>query len=77
MGGCGSVGGDHLVSWQEVCKSRSHGGLGFGNLEKRDKAFLMKWLWRFPLENKALWNRVVKSRYGVDGGYWDTGSGER
>ncbi|XP_062112656.1 uncharacterized protein LOC133823825 [Humulus lupulus] len=30
--GADRSGADHLVSWQEVCKSQSHGGLGNGNL---------------------------------------------
>ncbi|XP_062089071.1 uncharacterized protein LOC133795633 [Humulus lupulus] len=75
--GADGSGDDHLVSWQEVCKSRNYGGLGIGNIEKRNKAFLMKWLWRFPLERKALWYKVVKSRYGLDEGHWDTGGGRR
>ncbi|XP_062093314.1 uncharacterized protein LOC133799310 [Humulus lupulus] len=68
---------DHLVSWKEVCKSRDHGGLGIGNLEARNKVLLMKWLWHFSLEKKTLWHRVVLSRYGGDGGFWDTGRGGR
>ncbi|XP_062096226.1 uncharacterized protein LOC133802006 [Humulus lupulus] len=40
--GTNQSGGDHLLSWLEVCKSRSHGGLGIGNLVLRNKAFLMK-----------------------------------
>ena len=38
------VGGDHLVRWEEVCKAKENGGLDIGNLERRNKAFLMKWL---------------------------------
>ncbi|XP_062085609.1 uncharacterized protein LOC133791706 [Humulus lupulus] len=70
-------GADHLVSWNEFCKSRSHGGLGIGNLALRNKAFLFKWLWWFPMESTSLWHRVVRSRYGSDGGHWDTNVGGR
>ncbi|XP_062118257.1 uncharacterized protein LOC133831865 [Humulus lupulus] len=75
--GADKSGADHLVSWNEVCNSRSHGGLRIGNLVLRNKAFLMKWLWRFPLETLSLWHRVVKSRYGDNGGRWDTYCGDR
>ena len=43
-------GGDHLVGWSTVCLAKDKGGLGIGNLEERNKALLMKWLWRFPME---------------------------
>ncbi|XP_062109433.1 uncharacterized protein LOC133820653 [Humulus lupulus] len=70
-------GADHLVSWNEVCKSRSYEGLGIGNLALRNKAFLFKWLWWFPMESTSLWHGVVRSRYGSDGGHWDTNVGGR
>ena len=41
------LGGDHLVGWPTVCLAKDKGGLGIGNLEERNKALLMKWLWRF------------------------------
>ncbi|XP_062093360.1 uncharacterized protein LOC133799353 [Humulus lupulus] len=75
--GADNSGADHLVSWADVCNSRSHGGLGVGSLVLRNKAFLMKWLWRFPLEKNSLWHRVISSRYGEDAGFWDTNVGSR
>ncbi|XP_062114724.1 uncharacterized protein LOC133825847 [Humulus lupulus] len=60
-------GPDHLVSWLEVCNSRGHGGLGIGNLVKRNKAFLMKWLWRFPLEDYLKVFFVIGSNYALAG----------
>ena len=33
------VGGDHLVGWKEVCHAKQKGGLGIGNLEKRNSLF--------------------------------------
>ena len=50
MGRRRSSWGDHLVGWEVVCLAKDKGGLGIGNLEKKNKALLMKWLWRFPKE---------------------------
>ena len=36
------VGGEHLLDWDVVCLAKDKGGLGIGNLEKRNKALLMK-----------------------------------
>ena len=36
------IGGDHLVSWEVVCLAKENGGLGIRNLEKKNKALLMK-----------------------------------
>ena len=41
-GGGDLLGGDHLVGWPMVCLAKDKGGLGIGNLEKRNKALLMK-----------------------------------
>ena len=30
------------MGWEEVCHAKENSGLGIGNLEKRNKAFLMK-----------------------------------
>ena len=38
------VGRHHLVRWEMVCQAKINGGLGIGNLEKRNNALLMKWL---------------------------------
>ena len=68
-------GGEHLVSWKTVCLDKSRGGLGIGNLEQRNKALLMKWLWRFPKEGQSLWFKVIKSIYGLHPNQWDSNVG--
>uniref|UniRef100_A0A803P465 Reverse transcriptase domain-containing protein n=1 Tax=Cannabis sativa TaxID=3483 RepID=A0A803P465_CANSA len=75
--GSESSGGEHLVAWDEVCRPRHEGGLGIGRLELRNKSLLMKWLWRFPLEQNSLWHRVVVSRYGRADNLWDSKKGSR
>ena len=56
---------DHIVNWDIVSKSKEKGGLGIGNIAKKNKALLGKWLWRFPLEQNSFWCSMIKSKYGV------------
>uniref|UniRef100_A0A803PJL9 Uncharacterized protein n=1 Tax=Cannabis sativa TaxID=3483 RepID=A0A803PJL9_CANSA len=70
-------GGNHLAAWEEVCRSRKEGGLGIGGLELKNKGMLMKWLWRFPLEENSLWHKVIVSRYEKANNFWDSKVGVR
>lgn len=60
-----------LVAWKTVQEPKERGGLGLGNLRKRNVALLGKWLWRFPLERRALWARIITSKYGLQPNGWD------
>ncbi|EXB23112.1 Electron transfer flavoprotein-ubiquinone oxidoreductase [Morus notabilis] len=66
-----------LVAWEQVCKPKELGGLGIGNIRKRNEALLAKWLWRFPLERDALWSRVIVGKYGLASNDWDSGAAMR
>lgn len=61
-----------LVAWDIVTRSKQKGGLGIGNLKLKNVALLVKWLWRFPLEQDALWARVIRSKYGLQPNGWDS-----
>ncbi|RVW14425.1 LINE-1 retrotransposable element ORF2 protein [Vitis vinifera] len=50
---------DHLVRWDVVCKPKTIGGLGLGNISWRNLALLGKWLWRYPREGSALWHQAI------------------
>ncbi|KAK2652355.1 hypothetical protein Ddye_012211 [Dipteronia dyeriana] len=39
------------VGWEEVCRSKSKGGLGIGNVAMKNKGLLAKWVWRFRNED--------------------------
>jgi len=50
-----------LVKWDIVQKQKSEGGLGVGDLEKKNAALLFKWWWRFINEEDMLWKKVIQS----------------
>ncbi|KAK2642977.1 hypothetical protein Ddye_024740 [Dipteronia dyeriana] len=56
----------HAVNWKEVCKQKDKGGLSIGRILDKNKVLLVKWLWRFGREDKALWKKVIGSKYRVD-----------
>lgn len=47
---------------------REFGGLGIGSLNTINVSLLLKWWWRFKVENKSHWVKIMKSLYGVSGG---------
>ena len=60
----------HLVRWELVCLSKKKGGLGVKCLFILNEALLCKWNWRFTNEREALWNQVIRGKYGEDKGDW-------
>ena len=69
-GGLGDDSRRHLVNWSKVCSPIQYGGLAIQNLRYFNEALLGKWLWRFGHEREALWRRVIRIKYGVEGGDW-------
>ncbi|KAL4563259.1 hypothetical protein LXL04_027299 [Taraxacum kok-saghyz] len=45
------------------------GGLAVGSLLALNQALVYKWRWRFVTGSNRLWVKVIKSCYGVDGGF--------
>ena len=70
--GSGEGKGAHLVNWKTVSRPMNEGGLGIGNLDRKNMALLVKWLWRFPNEPNSLWHKVIRSKYGIHSNGWDT-----
>ena len=64
--------GRSLVGWDLVTRTKETGGLGLGNLKKRNVVLLGKWLWRFHRKHNSLWARIIKSKYGLQNNGWDT-----
>ena len=62
----------HLVRWMVVCLDKRKGGLGVKSLVTLNRALLGKWSWRFANERKALWNQVIRGKYGEQRGGWSS-----
>lgn len=60
----------HLVKWKEVSKPVDQRGLGVRRVNEVNACLLLKWWWRFGVESKALWRRVICSKYRVGKGNW-------
>ncbi|CAL5344867.1 unnamed protein product [Camellia sinensis] len=60
----------HLVKWEEVTNSIENGGLGVRKVRVANSCLLLKWWWRFACESKALWRKVICSKYNIDECCW-------
>ena len=49
---------------------KEKGGLRVKCLSNLNKALLCKWNWRFANEREALWNQVIRGKYGEERGAW-------
>ena len=56
----------HLVRWKSVCLSKKKGHLGIKSFSTLSKTLLCKWNWRFANEREALWNQVIRRKYGEE-----------
>ena len=45
---------------------KSKGGLSVGSLTLKNDSLLFKWWWRYAIEERALWRKVVHSIHGED-----------
>ena len=51
-----------------MCLSKKKRGLGVKCLSTLNKALLCKWNWWFANEREALWNQVIRGKYGEETG---------
>lgn len=56
--------------WTSLPQQR--GGLDVGSLKQRNKALLLKWIWRFSHEDSGLWHKVIAAIYGLKAHGWST-----
>ncbi|CAN1123467.1 Putative ribonuclease H protein At1g65750 [Linum perenne] len=57
----------HLVSWDEVCKPKEHGGLGLKKARDLNMAFMMKLAFLFFKSPNELWVQVLQHKYFREG----------
>ncbi|CAA7025019.1 unnamed protein product [Microthlaspi erraticum] len=55
----------HLLAWDNVCLPKENGGLGIRKAQNMNIALIAKLSWRVIHEEKALWARVMRSKYKV------------
>ena len=53
----------HLISWKQVCRPKSHGGLGLVPLRIRNLSLLDKWTSRWDNERGKAWNVWLREKY--------------
>ena len=59
-----------LVRWATMCLDKRKGGLGVKSFSLLNKALLCKWSWHFAKDRGALWNQVIRGKYGEERGGW-------
>lgn len=62
---------DHLIKWESMVQPKEFGGIGMGRIKERNVALMLKWLWRFAVEQDSLWHSIIRSRYGIDANGWN------
>ena len=53
----------HWVGWHKMTKAKEKAGLGIQSARGRNQALLAKLNGRFWMENDALWEKVLRSKY--------------
>ena len=53
----------HWVRWEELCKPKEQGGMGFKDLSRFNDVLLAKQTWRFLHDKSSLFYRIFKARF--------------
>jgi len=56
------------INWNSICSPKDERGLGVRRVGAFNLSLLGKWRWRLLVYNEGLWYRVLKARYGEEGG---------
>ncbi|XP_057447160.1 uncharacterized protein LOC130738983 [Lotus japonicus] len=71
-GGADGVRKTAWVSWDNICRPKSEGGLGVKNWRLFNVALLAKWRWRLMVGDSGLWSCILNYKY--KGGYHEKAS---
>ncbi|GKV05586.1 hypothetical protein SLEP1_g17582 [Rubroshorea leprosula] len=69
-GGLGEEKKIKWVSWERVCRKKECGGLGVKDLRKFNLGLMGKWWGRLVKGEEGLWGKVIRGKYGGNGGQW-------
>ncbi|PWA35245.1 reverse transcriptase zinc-binding domain-containing protein [Artemisia annua] len=58
------------IAWKKVCIPSNYGGLGVGSLQASNLAMLVKWWWRFKMEDNTHRKNIVVSIHRDKGGLY-------
>ncbi|KAL7165332.1 hypothetical protein ACSBR2_041095 [Camellia fascicularis] len=58
----------HLVKWREVIMNLKQRGVGIRDTRFANQSLLVKWWWRFALQDDSLWKQLICNKYGLVGG---------
>lgn len=60
-----SKGGRYLAlkSWDDICKPKDAGGLGFQKFSDINWALLAKLAWKVAIEEDSLWMNILRKKY--------------
>ncbi|KAE8727738.1 hypothetical protein F3Y22_tig00005401pilonHSYRG00019 [Hibiscus syriacus] len=64
--GIKDISGIHWLKWDQICKPRDRGGLGFFDLKLENWSLLNKWVWRFGTDHELLRKKIIAGKYGFD-----------
>jgi hypothetical protein len=53
----------HLANWQLVAQKKDFGGLGIPDLRSLNLSLLCAWIFRYHLNDNAIWVQILDSKY--------------
>lgn len=54
------------TQWRKLAAPKEMGGLGIGDLKLKNLGLLLKWWWKYSVDQGSLWKKTVQSVHGID-----------